>query len=104
MGSGWAAGNSARIDASATDGACDFSAFPTGMIRARYKKGGAGGIMQSSKSRILTSHTGSLPRPEALTALYARKSRGEAVDTAALEAAGHAALRWVVGKQIEAGI
>ncbi len=60
--------------------------------------------MKRSERRILTSHTGSLPRPTELTRLYARKSRGEAVDAAALEAAGKAALRWVVAKQIEAGI
>jgi len=60
--------------------------------------------MKKSESRILTSHTGSLPRPAALTSLYARKSRGEAIDTAALDAAGKAALRWVVAKQAEAGI
>ena len=60
--------------------------------------------MQKSERRILTSHTGSLPRPEELTRLYARKSRGEEVDAGALAAAGRAALRWVVAKQAEAGI
>jgi 5-methyltetrahydropteroyltriglutamate--homocysteine methyltransferase len=60
--------------------------------------------MKTSQDRILTSHTGSLPRPAELTHLYARKSRGEQVDEAALDAAGKAALRWVVAKQIEAGI
>jgi 5-methyltetrahydropteroyltriglutamate--homocysteine methyltransferase len=60
--------------------------------------------MKASENRILTSHTGSLPRPAELTRLYARKSRGEAVDPAALEAAGKSALRWVVAKQVAAGI
>ena len=60
--------------------------------------------MQHSVDRILTSHTGSLPRPAELTRLYARKSRGEPVDPAALDVAGKAALRWVVAKQVEAGI
>lgn len=54
--------------------------------------------------RILTTHTGSLPRPPELTRLYARKSRGEPVDPSQLAAAGKAALRWVVPKQIEVGI
>ncbi len=60
--------------------------------------------MQRSTDRILTTHTGSLPRPAALTRLYAQQSRGEAVDPADLERAGKAALRWVVPKQVEAGI
>ena len=49
--------------------------------------------MQRSTDRILTTHTGSLPRPPELTRLYARQSRGEAVDAAEIAAAGHAALR-----------
>jgi len=60
--------------------------------------------MLSSTQRILTTHTGSLPRPPALTALYASRAAGEAVDTAAIDAAGKAATRHVVRKQIEAGI
>ena len=43
--------------------------------------------MLRSEHRILTTHTGSLPRSPALTDLYARRSRGEAVDEAALDAA-----------------
>ncbi len=64
----------------------------------------AGWPMLRSEDRILTTHTGSLPRPPDLVRLYVRGSRGEAVDPAALEAAGKAALAWVVPKQIEAGI
>ena len=60
--------------------------------------------MQRSEERILTTHTGSLPRPPTLTRLYARRERGEAVDAAELAAAGRAAVRWVVPKQIAAGI
>jgi 5-methyltetrahydropteroyltriglutamate--homocysteine methyltransferase len=60
--------------------------------------------MLRSDHRILTTHTGSLPRPPDLTRLYVRRSRGEAVDPAAIAAAGKAALSWVVPKQIEAGI
>jgi 5-methyltetrahydropteroyltriglutamate--homocysteine methyltransferase len=60
--------------------------------------------MRRSEDRILTTHTGSLPRPIELTRLYARQARGEAVDAEALEGAGRAALRWIVPKQLEAGI
>jgi 5-methyltetrahydropteroyltriglutamate--homocysteine methyltransferase len=60
--------------------------------------------MRQSDNRILTTHTGSLPRPLELTRLYARRSRGEPVDVAELAAAGKAALRAIVPKQIEAGI
>lgn len=60
--------------------------------------------MLRSTDRILTTHTGSLPRPPALTALYARRAAGEAVDAAALDVAGKAATRHVVRKQIECGI
>jgi len=60
--------------------------------------------MRSSEQRILTTHTGSLPRPEQLTHLYALRSRGEPVDQAELEAAGKAALRAILPKQVDAGI
>jgi 5-methyltetrahydropteroyltriglutamate--homocysteine methyltransferase len=60
--------------------------------------------MQRSERRVLTTHTGSLPRPAELTRLYARRSRGEAVSAEEVEAAGKAALNWVVAKQAEVGI
>ena len=60
--------------------------------------------MRRSNDRILTTHTGSLPRPPALTRLYARRVRGEAVDAMEIERAGLAALQGIVPKQIEAGI
>lgn len=59
--------------------------------------------MRRSESRILTTHTGSLPRPPELVELYVRKARGEAVD-AALAAAGHASMEEVVARQRDAGI
>src|ERR1051326_1334358 len=59
--------------------------------------------MRHSDTRILTTHTGSLPRPPALVELYVRKARGENVD-AELTAAGHAAMEDVVQKQRDAGI
>ncbi|GGC42418.1 methionine synthase [Siccirubricoccus deserti] len=60
--------------------------------------------MQRSEHRILTTHTGSLPRPPELTRLYARRARGEAVDAAAVAAAGQAALHRIVPSQLEAGL
>jgi 5-methyltetrahydropteroyltriglutamate--homocysteine methyltransferase len=60
--------------------------------------------MLRSETRILTTHTGSLPRPARLTELYARRARGETVDEAAIAAEGRAALRHVVARQIAAGI
>ncbi|HEY4043072.1 MAG TPA: cobalamin-independent methionine synthase II family protein [Rhodopila sp.] len=60
--------------------------------------------MLISEARILTTHTGSLPRPGALTELYARRAAGEPIDEVALDAAGKAATRHVVRQQITAGI
>jgi 5-methyltetrahydropteroyltriglutamate--homocysteine methyltransferase len=60
--------------------------------------------MRHSNDRILTTHTGSLPRPPRLTSLYARRSRGETVDPAEIEAAGQEALQEIVPKQVAAGI
>ncbi|MDR3532508.1 MAG: cobalamin-independent methionine synthase II family protein [Rhodopila sp.] len=60
--------------------------------------------MLGSRDRILTTHTGSLPRPAALTDMYARRVENEDVDEAALDAAGKLATRHVVRQQIAAGI
>jgi 5-methyltetrahydropteroyltriglutamate--homocysteine methyltransferase len=60
--------------------------------------------MRRSEERILTTHTGSLPRPPELTRLYVRRARGESVDAAELEELGRTALRGIVRKQAEAGV
>jgi 5-methyltetrahydropteroyltriglutamate--homocysteine methyltransferase len=60
--------------------------------------------MRRSEDRILTTHTGSLPRPAELTRLHIRRARGEAVDPTELDQLGKAALRWVVKKQAESGV
>src|SRR5881396_3148342 len=60
--------------------------------------------MKRSESRILTTHTGSLPRSPALRDLLVRLDRGEAVDAAALAREAEAAVRHVVARQLEAGI
>src|SRR3979490_1725495 len=59
--------------------------------------------MQRSSERILTTHTGSLPRPRELTHLYALRARGEAVDEGAIDRAGQQAERAVIRKQRDAG-
>jgi 5-methyltetrahydropteroyltriglutamate--homocysteine methyltransferase len=60
--------------------------------------------MRRSLERILTTHTGSLPRPASLTRLYARRARGEPVEEAEIAARGEAALRASLASQIAAGI
>jgi 5-methyltetrahydropteroyltriglutamate--homocysteine methyltransferase len=60
--------------------------------------------MQRSTSRILTTHTGSLPRPRELTLLYASRARGDEVDAAEIDRAGREAVRAIVRKQSSAGI
>ena len=60
--------------------------------------------MRRSEDRVLTTHTGSLPRPPELTHLYVRRARGESVDATELERLGREALRWVVRRQAEAGV
>src|ERR1700744_6085687 len=60
--------------------------------------------MLSGRERILTTHTGSLPRPATLTDLYARRAEGEEAAGAAPATAGRAAPRHVVHQQIASGI
>jgi 5-methyltetrahydropteroyltriglutamate--homocysteine methyltransferase len=60
--------------------------------------------MQRSTDRILTTHTGSLPRPRELTQLYWQRARGEAVDEAEIERLGRAAVQGIVARQRAAGI
>ncbi len=60
--------------------------------------------MRTSETRILTTHTGSLPRPPELTRLYADRVRGAEVDEDRIAAAGREAVSWNVAKQIECGI
>ena len=60
--------------------------------------------MKRSDERILTTHAGSLPRPEALNALFAKKSRGEPADGAELARLAAEATRACVERQLAAGI
>jgi 5-methyltetrahydropteroyltriglutamate--homocysteine methyltransferase len=60
--------------------------------------------MQRSTERILTTHTGSLPRPERLTELYVRRASGDYSDAGEITEAGREAVRAAVRNQIDAGI
>lgn len=60
--------------------------------------------MERSRERIVTTHTGSLPRPEALTTLYARRAQGSPVDENDLRVQARDAVGWVVDQQVAAGI
>ncbi len=60
--------------------------------------------MKRSTERILTTHTGSLPRPANLLPLLRQKEDGAAVDPAALAAEVKAAVAETVRRQIETGI
>ncbi len=60
--------------------------------------------MQWSTERILTTHTGSLPRPPELTRMYVRRTRGEAVDADRIKRLGKEAVAQIVDKQIAAGV
>ena len=60
--------------------------------------------MRRSTERILTTHAGSLPRPETLTGLFVRRARGEGVGADEIAAAGLDALRAIIPKQVEAGV
>ena len=60
--------------------------------------------MLRSESRLLVTHTGSLPRPRALAVLHGRRSRGEDVAPDALASAVAAATAEVVAAQVAVGI
>jgi 5-methyltetrahydropteroyltriglutamate--homocysteine methyltransferase len=60
--------------------------------------------MQRSSDRFLTTHTGSLPRPDDLTRMMYAKEEGVPVDSAALATRVRAAVAEVVKKQADAGV
>src|SRR5881394_2474117 len=63
-----------------------------------------GASMKRSTDRFLTTHTGSLPRPDDLIRMMYAKEEGVPVDPAALSARVAAAVEEVVRKQASAGI
>src|SRR5437762_984138 len=71
-----------------------------GSLRAHRREG----IMAYGSDRFLTTHTGSLPRPEDLIRAMFAKEEGVPVDAAALMARIRSAVAEVVKKQVAAGI
>jgi 5-methyltetrahydropteroyltriglutamate--homocysteine methyltransferase len=60
--------------------------------------------MKTSTDRILTTHTGSLPRPKPLVDLILQREGGQAVDASAFEAEVAKAVDGIVAQQVAAGI
>ena len=60
--------------------------------------------MKLSETRILTTHAGSLPRPDGLVEMLGAVSRGEPVDEATLAESARHATADVVRAQVEAGV
>ncbi|MGC1779502.1 MAG: cobalamin-independent methionine synthase II family protein [Xanthobacteraceae bacterium] len=60
--------------------------------------------MKTSTNRILTTHTGSLPRPKSLIDLILRRERGEAIAAEPFEAATARAVDDVVAAQVASGV
>ena len=60
--------------------------------------------MQRSTDRFLTTHTGSLPRPDDLIRMMYAKEEGVPVDAAALDTRVRSAVAEVVKKQADAGV
>ncbi|HEY7466102.1 MAG TPA: cobalamin-independent methionine synthase II family protein [Dehalococcoidia bacterium] len=60
--------------------------------------------VQRSTDKILTTHTGSLPRPADLIEMIRKREAGEAVDEAAFQARVRSAVHETVQKQIDCGI
>src|SRR5215468_3150801 len=80
---------------------CDDSARPRDEW-PRRRDGGA--RMKRSTERFLTTHTGSLPRPDDLIRMMYAKEEGVPVDRAALAARVRSGVAEIVRKQAEAGI
>src|SRR5438067_8777452 len=60
--------------------------------------------MQRSTERILTTHTGSLPRPDDLVPLLYAQATGEPVDTGQLAVRVREAVAEIVRKQTDVGL
>jgi len=60
--------------------------------------------MKTSTDRILTTHTGSLPRPKPLVDLILAREKGEAINAGAFETEVERATNEIVAQQVAAGI
>jgi len=58
----------------------------------------------ASMKRFLTTHTGSLPRPDDLTKIIFAKAEGIPVDPAALAQRAQSAVAEIVSRQVKAGV
>src|SRR5437870_3700803 len=75
------------------------------ILRQRRRTSAEGGIrMKRSTERILTTHTGSLPRPDDVVAMMRDRQSGQPVDDRALAARVKSAVEEVVRKQVQAGV
>ena len=60
--------------------------------------------MKRSTDRIITTHVGSLPRPERLEALLIQRDHGKPIDQLEFASEVDSALEYVIEKQIESGV
>jgi 5-methyltetrahydropteroyltriglutamate--homocysteine methyltransferase len=60
--------------------------------------------MKTSTDRILTTHTGSLPRPQPLAEMILGRERGDKIDSAAYEASSAEAIDKIVSQQVAARV
>jgi 5-methyltetrahydropteroyltriglutamate--homocysteine methyltransferase len=60
--------------------------------------------MKTSTDRILTTHTGSLPRPQSLMDIILRREKGEAIDATIFETATAKAVEEIVAQQVACDI
>ena len=60
--------------------------------------------MKTSSERILTTHVGSLPRPQALIDVIVADDRGVPIERAAYDATLRKAVDEVVGRQVSLGV
>ena len=60
--------------------------------------------MKRSTERILTTHTGSLPRPDDLVSMVYTRERGESLDNAAFISRVREVTSDVIRKQLECGV
>src|SRR6476660_9232201 len=60
--------------------------------------------MKRSTDRILTTHMGSLPRPDVLADLLVAQAEGKPVDTARIPALTDEAMDLIVRRQLDCGI
>src|SRR3984893_14413735 len=75
---------------------------PTGRAGESIER--VGDRMKTSQDRILTTHVGSLPRPQAVRQLLVRKDQGEAYDKAELARLTRQAVFDIVRRQADTGI